>query len=280
MLWRNCTGRSGFCRKLSGIGGTRLELKKRIAQLSARIAAMQIPIYAGNASFFLLLSVFPIVSLLLSLLPYTPLTLAHLLGLCAQLAPDWLLRLLEYFIRTLYGSSSAAIISASAVLTLWSASKGMLSLLYGLNAVLEVRETRRYLHRRLLCVVYTVGMLLALLLTLGLYVGGQALLAFLDARGFSLAAVLEPVLRNLHLYSLVLPGAAGAACAWVVYSEIYSWYVNHIAKASALYGSLSVLLLMLLWLYACISILFYGALLNHALFDWKKPKENPECSDT
>ena len=76
------------------------------------------------------------------------------------------------------------------------------------------------------------------------------------------------------------PGAAGAACAWVVYSEIYSWYVNHIAKASALYGSLSVLLLMLLWLYACISILFYGALLNHALFDWKKPKENPECSDT
>ena len=138
--------------------------------------------------------------------------------------------------------------------------------------------------------------------SLGLYVGGQALLTFLLARGFSFAAVLEPVLQNLHLYSLVLltalftgvflalpdkrqrfvhvlPGAAGAACAWVIYSEIYSWYVNHIAKASALYGSLSVLLLMLLWLYACISILFYGALLNHALFDWKKKKEKPECSD-
>ena len=129
------------------------------------------------------------------------------------------------------------------------------------------------------------------------------LLAFLLARGFSFAAVLEPILRNLHLYSFVLltalftgvflalpdkrqrfvhvlPGAAGAACAWVIYSEIYSWYVNHIAKASALYGSLSVLLLMLLWLYACISILFYGALLNHALFDWKEEKEKPECSDT
>ena len=90
------------------------------------------------------------------------------------------------------------------MLTLWSASKGMLSLLYGLDAVLEVRETRRYLHRRLLCVLYTVGMLLALLLTLGLYVGGQALLAFLLARGFSFAAVLEPILRNLHLYSFVL----------------------------------------------------------------------------
>ena len=42
-----------------------MKLKKQLEQLLARVAAMQIPIYAGNASFFLLLSVFPIVSLLL-----------------------------------------------------------------------------------------------------------------------------------------------------------------------------------------------------------------------
>ena len=78
----------------------------------------------------------------------------------------------------------------------------------------------------------------------------------------------------------VLPGAAGAACAWVIFSELYSWYVNHIARASALYGSLSVLLLMLLWLYACLSILFYGALLNHLLFDRPEPEERCACSDT
>ena len=78
----------------------------------------------------------------------------------------------------------------------------------------------------------------------------------------------------------VLPGAAGAACAWVIFSELYSWYVNHIDRASALYGSLSVLLLMLLWLYACLSILFYGALLNHLLFDRPEPEERCACSDT
>ena len=156
-----------------------MQFGKRIGPLARRVAAMQIPVYAGNASFFLLLSVFPVVSLLLSLLPYTPLTLDHLLAFCEEFAPDWTLRALEFFVRTLYASSSAAIISASAVLTLWSASKGMLSLLYGLDAVAEVRETRGYVQRRLLCVLYTVGMLLALLLTLGLYVGGQALLHLL-----------------------------------------------------------------------------------------------------
>ena len=277
-----------------------MNLKKRICPVLDQVRAMQIPVYAGNASFFLLLSLFPILSLLLSLLPYTPLTVQTLLIFCEELVPVWMQAPLAYLIRTIYASSSAAIVSLSAGLTLWSASKGMLSLLYGLNAVAEVRETRSYVRRRLLCMLYTVGMLLALLLTLGLYAGGQALLAALIERGFSPARALEPVLRHLHLYSLVLlfsavflalpnrrqrffrvlPGAAAAAGAWVIFSEGYSFYVNHIAKASALYGSLSVLLLMLLWLYACISILFYGALFNSVLFDWKRPEETEPCSDT
>ena len=177
-----------------------MNLKKRIGPVLDRVRAMQIPVYAGNASFFLLLSLFPILSLFLSLLPYTPLTVQTLLVFCEELVPVWMQAALAYLIRTIYASSSAAIVSLSAVLTLWSASKGMLSLLYGLNAVAEVRETRSYVRRRLLCMLYTVGMLLALLLTLGLYAGGQALLAALIERGFSPARVLEPVLRHLHLY--------------------------------------------------------------------------------
>lgn len=278
-------------------------MKNRLRSYLMRIEAMRLPIYAGNASFFLLLSIFPILSLFLSLLPYTPLTLQDLLGFCADLVPLWMQPVVELFVRTLYDSSSAAIVSLSAVMTLWSASKGMLSLLYGLNAAAEVRETRGYVLRRLLCVAYTLGMLLALVMMLGLYVAGQGILTFLSGRGFALAALLEPIMRHLHLFSLVLltalfcafylalpdkrqrflhvlPGAAGAAGAWVIFSQLYSYYVNHIARASALYGSLSVLLLMLLWLYTCISILFYGAVCNHALFDWREKKGTEGCSDT
>ena len=190
-----------------------MQFGKRIGPLARRVAAMQIPVYAGNASFFLLLSVFPVVSLLLSLLPYTPLTLDHLLAFCEEFAPDWTLRALEFFVRTLYASSSAAIISASAVLTLWSASKGMLSLLYGLDAVAEVRETRGYVQRRLLCVLYTVGMLLALLLTLGLYVGGQALLRFLTGP----KTLLRLKRENIRLMpKLILPCVALGTATFIM----------------------------------------------------------------
>ena len=85
-----------------------MQFGKRIGLLARRVAAMQIPVYAGNASFFLLLSVFPVVSLLLSLLPYTPLTLDHLLAFCEEFAPDWTLRALEFFVRTLYAAELEA----------------------------------------------------------------------------------------------------------------------------------------------------------------------------
>ena len=95
-------------------------------------------------------------------------------------------------------------------------------------------------------------------------------------------------MQELHLYSTVflmivftlfylvlpnrrrrltraLPGALGAAIAWNVFSSALSFYVNHFPRASSLYGSLTLLLFSLLWLYICISIIFYGALFNRLL---------------
>ena len=62
-----------------------------------------------------------------------------------------------------------------------------------------------------------------------------------------------------------MPGALGAAIAWNVFSSALSFYVNHFPRASSLYGSLTFLLFSLLWLYICISIIFYGALFNRLL---------------
>ena len=66
----------------------------------------------------------------------------------------------------------------------------------------------------------------------------------------------------------------------VLIQLFYHLQLNLVYKKLVILLLLLLLLLMLLWLYACISILFYGALLNHALFDWKEEKEKPECSDT
>ena len=65
--------------------------------------------------------------------------------------------------------------------------------------------------------------------------------------------------------SAVFPGALAAAGAWLLFSALFSVYVNHFAKGLALYGSLTTMVLTMLWVYACVSIVFYGAFLNRLL---------------
>ena len=58
--------------------------------------------------------------------------------------------------------SSGAIISISAVTALWSASRGVYSIVSGLNSVYDVQETRSYIKTRLLALFYTFSFLIIL----------------------------------------------------------------------------------------------------------------------
>ena len=61
------------------------------------------------------------------------------------------------------------------------------------------------------------------------------------------------------------PWALAAAGAWLLFSALFSVYVNHFAKGLALYGSLTTMVLTMLWVYVCVSIVFYGAFFNRLL---------------
>lgn len=64
-----------------------------------------------------------------------------------------------------------------------------------------------------------------------------------------------------------LPGAVVAAAGWLGFSALYSLYITYFGNYSYLYGSFAIIVLLVLWLYFCINILFFGAELNAALYD-------------
>ena len=248
----------------------------------------QIPVYAGNAAFFLVLSFLPLLTLLLGILQYTVFGPEDLLEILSRILPDEVLPLFDDFLQKLYPKSGAAVISVSAVTAAWSASNGIYGMARGLGAVLDVKETRSYVHMRLLCLFYMLLFVLGLVLTLLLHVFGRKLLSVFTARALPLARTLSFLLEHLQLYSFflltalfsllylalpnrrqrlsrVLPGALAAAGAWLLFSALFSVYVNHFAKGLALYGSLTTMVLTMLWVYACVSIVFYGAFFNHLL---------------
>ncbi len=253
-----------------------------------RLAQQRLPRHAANASFFLLISAFPMISLLVSLLRVLPLDADAMLEISGRVLPPAAESLVEYLIRDLYAGEGA--VTLSAAVALWAASRGVLALLEGVNAAYETDDNRSWLRRRLLCVLYTVGVLFALVLTLVLHVFGrwvQRLLTqalpvldglmtwLIPLRGLIVLLIL--VLLFTWMYTVFprrrmrflrqLPGAAAAAAGWVGFSSAFSYYVDHYSNMSVLYGSLTTVVVTMLWLYFCMNIVFFGAALNQSL-EW------------
>ena len=118
-------------------------------------AGLQIPVYAANACYFLAISIFPGLLLILASLRYTALSATDLIRLLEGILPGALMGAAESLIVSTYYNSSAGLVGVSALAALWSASRGIHGLLAGLNRIYGVREDRGWLYTRLICVGYT-----------------------------------------------------------------------------------------------------------------------------
>lgn len=256
----------------------------------ARFAARQhVSTHAAHASYFIILAVFPSLLLLLGLLRYTGLEVETLLQVLKDLMPEALLPILEQLIYSAYYSTSGAVVSVSAVTALWSASRGVFGLLSGLNAIYGVREDRGYFYTRTVSVLYTFGFLVVLQMSLLFHVFGTSILeAAPNREGFwyylaelihlrffilfglqtLLFSAVFMVLPNRKLSFMdSLPGALLSSIGWLVFSDLYSVYVETFVGYANVYGSVYAVALSMLWLYCCISIVFYGGVLNRWLMD-------------
>ena len=263
----------------------------KIMDAAKTVKQMQIPLHAAYAAYCIVLAVFPARVLILSVLRYTGMEVRGLVELLDDILPSTMAEGAEELIYSTYRNSSGAMVGVSAVTALWSASRGIYGLLTGLNAVYGVSENRGYIYTRSISVVYTFVFILILLLTLVLHVFGNSiinlmrqvnnpvvifftdlidlrffLLLFLQSLVFTLMFMVLPNKRRSRFMES-LPGGVLSSLGWLVFSDIYSIYVENFSKYSTIYGSVYGIAITMLWLYCCMSILFYGGALNRYLMD-------------
>ena len=257
---------------------------ERIRVLVRRFGRLRLGLYAANVCYFLILSLFPGLLLVLAGLRYTPLTATDLIILLEGLVPRALMGAVETLVVNAYYNSSGAVLSVSAVAALWSASRSVYGLMAGMNRVYGVREGRGYFHRRLISAVYMVLFFGVLVLTLGVHVFGSRVVTWLESRGQGLSRLLD--LRQAILviilslvFSLMytvlpnrpgrfrdsLPGAVGAALGWQIFSRGFSFYAMSLGEYTTIYGPVYLMALGMLWLYCCTWILLLGGLVNRWL---------------
>lgn len=269
----------------------RTRIKKHVIRIIATVNSHHTGAYAAQAAYFFVLSLIPIFLLLLAAVQFTNVTANEVLQAVMRVFPETVEPLIRSIIVQVY-TQSQGVIPLTIVIALWSAGKGVLSVTSGLNTIYENTETRNYVYLRIRASLYTVIFLLAILLSLVLSVFGNSISLMVYEHIPFLSRVVDFIIRIRTFVTLIvltifwdlvykflpnrqhmmkttlrrqLPGAVFTACGWLLISFFFSVYLDVFTGFSSMYGSMTTIVLVMLWLYGCMYIILLGGEVNAIL---------------
>ncbi len=278
---------------------TAVRLWRRAAAILRRD---QLSVYAAQASFFLLLSAIPLLVLILNVSHFLAgSSVNYFIGMLRAAVPADFHEALDTLLDQLEATGGIPLLSITAFTALWSASRGMAALERGLGGVYGIDMNHGFFRNILRSLLYTAVFILLIPATLLLLVFGAQIADFImsalpalespitrlmEARGLlmflflSLFFSLEHHIilrhdRRSGRMPLYLPGAMLSAAGWMLFSYLYSLYIRYFPRSAQLYGSLALLVILMLWLYFCMIIFLCGAEVNKLINRWIAEEKRP-----
>jgi membrane protein len=267
------------------LGG--LTVRELAALVWRALWADEIADRAAALSYYFLFALFPTLLFLTTLVGLLPVTdlLDRLLAYAREVLPPDAASMLRRTLDEVQAGARRGVLSVSVLVALWSASRGMGSIITTLNVVYQVKRPRPWWRRQLVSIfltvcfsAFTLGALM--LLVFGERVGagmaawvglGTAFRVAWSIAQWPLGLLLvltaidliyhfAPAVR--HRWYWLTPGSTFAVVAWVLVSLGLRLYVTHVGDYNATYGSIGGVILMLLWLYVSGLTLLIGGEIN------------------
>lgn len=272
-----------------------LMLRESLDRIGKKFAADHLSAYAAQATFYLMLAVFPFTMLICMasrLLPF--LKEETLLMLVRLLVPENYRSLGIDLIDGYYNENISSSKFVLIIFLIWTASRLIQALMNGFNTSYGINESRSQTVLRLIGCLYTVALCLLFMVLIVMYALGTHLFGMLlqHAPDFLLLELILKLTRNLATpvlllvifwlsyvilpsrkakFSEELPGALLSAVVWRGAASLYSVFLSRsFDRYAYVYGTLASVMLILIWLYTCVYIWFVGAELNCFL---RKKKE-------
>lgn len=266
-----------------------LKLISFVLDMGNRIANHHLSAYAAQAAFFTVLSFFPFIMSIINLVQFLPVSDTDITNMILSFIPEVFSEYVEPIITETLANSNGAVLSISVLVTIWCASKGVMSVKNGFNTITDYRKSTNYIVIRLVSTIYTLIFAFALIFIVVVMVFGNRILhtlmveyEFLADIGIYFGAFrLIIVICVLLLFFLIfyrflpdqkdnmlhcMPGAILSTFGWIIISLAFSIYIDNFNNYTVMYGSLTGIILTLLWLYFCMYILFIGSELNNFIF--------------
>jgi membrane protein len=261
---------------------------------------------AAQLAYYLILALFPFILVLVSLLGiFGSEELASIvLDYFRRVTPQEVYELIETYTEDIITgrAKSPGLLSFGILFTIWSASGAFAALINALNRAYDVQETRPFWKVRGIAVLMTFGLSVLILLGVLLMVFGPSIGEAI-ANVFGLRETFEmvwnivrwPVALLLLVFTVALiyyfapdveqpfrwitPGGLIGVLLWVLASAIFSFYVNNFGSYNKTYGSIGVVIVLLLYLYISSLTVLFGATLNATLVRMKEEISGEQILD-
>ncbi|MBM7070083.1 YihY/virulence factor BrkB family protein [Actibacterium sp. 188UL27-1] len=251
------------------------------------IAADRVGLIAAGVAFYGLLALFPAITALIAIsgLIVEPSQIVDQLESLSGLMPEEVISIVTAQASKVAGSHGGGLglaAIAGVLIALYSASKGMASLIEGINVAYDEEEKRGFIRLKLVTFALTLFLMIGLLIALMATVGLPTVLAVLDFGAvfeFLMTAGLWVGLFLLTVFGLSVlyryapsrdepewkwasPGAIVACLIWVIASAGFAFYVGNFGSYNESFGTLAGVIVLLMWFWISAFIILLGAELN------------------
>lgn len=294
----------GFLQRIK-LGKHQIGLYDAIVIFIRKMGSNELLDRTNGVAYSFTVAIFPGIIVLFTLTPFIQnffpeITNNDIIHFLENLLPENLYLAAETTITDIIGKQRSGLLSFNFILTLFLATNGMTSLMSAFNSCYKTKETRNFFTMRVVAISLLFILAMSIIIAIGLLIVGQQLLELTHiAENIEKVISLDTVLilrivvlyisfqlsissiyywapavhEKWHFFSL---GAVFAAIACIISSIGFSYYVNNFGTYNKLYGSIGVIIVLMLWLYILSLILLVGFEMNASLDLAKKEKLSAE----
>ena len=245
--------------------------------------------YAATCAYFIMISFVPFFMIIFYLASNMGANIPELTKGFITILPSGLKAYVGSIINEILGKPYAYV-SVSVLLLIWSAAKIFHALTNGLNVISEVQETRGWFYLRFRSMFFVLIFLMFVAFALMISIFGTSIQEWLEISdsvfrdivwffykfrdwfayfGLILAFLfIYKFLPNCnYTFSSQLPGALIVSTVWIFVSYLLSLYYDHNQNFNDVYGSITGMIMAMIWLYFCAFFLLVGAEINREIYN-------------
>lgn len=252
---------------------------------------------AASLAYYLIFALFPLLVFLSNLLGLLDLNVTEITQVLQRFLPGEIVNLIDSYLDYVSHSSSHILLWFALVFSIWFPMRAVKGLMDDVRTAYHLEKHKRPLTYTLRQLGYTVVLLFVIGLTLLLTVLGKQVLGFIAylfpetsmrfsgyllgiwqyVRFIPAGLLMYAALGTLYAAALdekqplktLMPGIVASLTSWMIVSILFSYYVEHFANYSIIYGTLGAVIMLLMWLYMTAVFLIMGAEFNAALLTVK-----------